>query len=115
VDQKKIIPITQSSLFEDTRPDTLQLASSLGDFIHIELPVGEKHFLLGTSAFTANGWAGSFYPAGMNSRDYLPHYASQFQTVEVDSTFYATPSANTVTNWHLRRQISFSLPKSRKS
>ena len=96
MDRKKVIPITQSSLFENTRPDPLELAASLGDFIHSERPYGEKGMLLGTSAFTANGWAGSFYPTGMNSRDYLPHYASQFQTVEVGSTFYATPAVSTV-------------------
>jgi hypothetical protein len=44
--------------------------------------------LLGTSAFTANGWQGSFYPPGMHSRDFLSYYATQFATVEVDSTFY---------------------------
>jgi uncharacterized protein YecE (DUF72 family) len=43
---------------------------------------------VGTSAFTAAGWAGSFYPEGLRSADYLSYYAQQFDTVEVDSTFY---------------------------
>jgi hypothetical protein len=43
---------------------------------------------LGTSSFTATGWQGSFYPQGMRSRDFLSHYASQFQAVEIDNTFY---------------------------
>ena len=55
---------------------------------------------LGTSSFTAAGWEGSFYPIGMRSKDFLRHYASQFQTVEIDSTFYGTPAASTVTNWN---------------
>lgn len=54
---------------------------------------------LGTSAFTATGWEGAFYPAGMKSADYLTYYASRFGTVEVDSTFYHSPSANTVMGW----------------
>jgi len=48
---------------------------------------------LGTSAFTAAGWEGTFYPAGMKPGDFLTYYATKFDTVEVDSTNYRTPSA----------------------
>jgi uncharacterized protein YecE (DUF72 family) len=54
---------------------------------------------IGTSAFTAAGWEGSFYPAGMLSRDFLSYYATKFDTVEVDSTYYRTPSPATVNGW----------------
>jgi uncharacterized protein YecE (DUF72 family) len=54
---------------------------------------------LGTSAFTAAGWETSFYPAGMKPADYLTYYATKFDTVEVDSTFYRTPAASTVSGW----------------
>src|SRR5258708_11178849 len=47
---------------------------------------------LGTSGFTAAGWAGSFYPAVLKAADYLSFYADHFETVEVDSTFYGCPS-----------------------
>jgi uncharacterized protein YecE (DUF72 family) len=63
--------------------------------------------LLGTSAFTAAGWEGSFYPQGMHSRDFLSYYAQQFATVEVDSTFYGCPSARTVNNWAARTPEDF--------
>ena len=48
------------------------------------------------------------YPRGMRSKDFLRHCASQFQTVEIDSTFYGTPSASTVTSWNekTRRGLS---------
>ena len=52
---------------------------------------------MGTSAFTAAGWEGSFYPAGMKPADYLTYYATKFDTVEVDSTFYRTPACNLLT------------------
>jgi hypothetical protein len=42
---------------------------------------------IGTSAFTAAGWPGSFYPKGMQPRDFLTYYATKFDSVEVDSTF----------------------------
>ena len=67
----------------------------------------EPGLLLGTSAFTANGWPGAFYPPGMKPRDFLSYYARQFQTVEIDSTYYATPSASTVTNWYERTPPDF--------
>jgi uncharacterized protein YecE (DUF72 family) len=51
---------------------------------------------IGTSAFTAAGWPGSFYPEGMKPADYLSHYSTQFDFVEVDSTFYRVPSVSTV-------------------
>lgn len=54
---------------------------------------------LSTSAFTAAGWEGSFYPAGMKPANYLTFYAGRFDTVEVDSTFYACPRARTVEGW----------------
>jgi uncharacterized protein YecE (DUF72 family) len=69
--------------------------------------VDHPPILLGTSSFTATGWEGSFYPKGMRSADYLAFYAEHFQTVEVDSTFYACPSAPTVRNWASRTPAGF--------
>jgi uncharacterized protein YecE (DUF72 family) len=62
---------------------------------------------LGTSSFTATGWNGSFYPSGMPSRDYLSFYAEHFDSVEVDSTFYACPSVNTVKGWNSKTPDNF--------
>jgi uncharacterized protein YecE (DUF72 family) len=64
-------------------------------------------FHIGTSSFTAAGWAGSFYPAGMRPADFLTYYATKFDTVEVDSTFYRTPSASTVTGWNRKTPDDF--------
>ncbi len=64
---------------------------------------------LGTSAFTAAGWEGSFYPEGMKPADYLSYYATKFDTVEVDSTFYRTPSAATVNGWERKTPKGFIL------
>jgi uncharacterized protein YecE (DUF72 family) len=46
---------------------------------------------IGTSAFTAAGWPGTFYPDPLPEREYLTYYATKFDTVEVDSTFYTDP------------------------
>lgn len=62
---------------------------------------------VGTSGFTAAGWVGSFYPAGLKPSDYLRFYADHFESVEVDSTFYGCPSPRTVTNWALKTPPGF--------
>lgn len=64
---------------------------------------------LGTSAFTADGWVGSFYPDDLKPADYLTYYATKFDTVEVDSTFYRTPSPSTVRGWNEKTPKGFLL------
>src|ERR1700689_2553251 len=64
---------------------------------------------IGTSAFTAAGWENAFYPAGMKPADYLTYYATKFGTVEVDSTFYRTPSVATVNGWERKTPEGFVL------
>ncbi len=61
--------------------------------------VQDASIRVGTSAFTAAGWEVAFYPAGRKPADYLTYYATIFSTVEVDSTFYRTPSVATVNGW----------------
>jgi len=70
-------------------------------------PYMEDGLFLGTSAFTANGWPGSFYPVGMEPSEYLSFYATKFRTVEIDSTYYGTPSAATVDSWHRKTPPDF--------
>jgi uncharacterized protein YecE (DUF72 family) len=62
---------------------------------------------IGTSAFTAAGWEDSFYPPGMKPADYLTYYATKFNAVEVDSTFYRTPSKPTVQGWDRKTPPGF--------
>ena len=64
-------------------------------------------FRIGTSAFTAAGWPGSFYPAELKPRDFLAYYATKFDTVEIDSTFYRTPSRATVAGWAAKTPKNF--------
>jgi len=62
---------------------------------------------LGTSAFTAVGWPGTFYPEGLPERDYLSYYATKFDTVEIDSSFYRTPALTTAKGWHSKTPPGF--------
>ena len=55
--------------------------------------------LVGTSSWADPGFVEEWYPPGMAARDRLGWYAQRFQTVEVNSTFYAVPDPGTVARW----------------
>jgi len=44
-------------------------------------------------------WKGVFYPANVPSKQFLTYYSTQFDTVEVDSTFYRIPRRSSVSDW----------------
>jgi len=67
----------------------------------------EAKIRVGTSAFTADGWEGSFYPEGLAPRNQLSYYATQFDTVELDNTFYRTPALSTVQGWYAKTPPGF--------
>jgi len=48
-----------------------------------------------------------FYPRGTRADRMLETYARAFETVEVDSTFYAVPAASTVDGWKRRTPDAF--------
>jgi uncharacterized protein YecE (DUF72 family) len=52
--------------------------------------------------------SGTFYPVGATSPEQrLKHYASYFDTVEVDSSFYAIPTSRMVSAWAERTPPGF--------
>lgn len=61
----------------------------------------------GTSSFSSEDWVGPFYPPGTKPGEFLAYYASQFDTVEVDSTYYAVPSAKVVEGWVAKTPENF--------
>jgi uncharacterized protein YecE (DUF72 family) len=62
---------------------------------------------LGTQGWSYPSWVGSFYPAGTPSARFLDYYATQFNTVELDTTFYAVPAESTVAGWRTRTPDGF--------
>ena len=46
-----------------------------------------------------DSWRGPLYPKDLPKREWLPYYATQFSTVEINSSFYRTPSLETVRSW----------------
>jgi hypothetical protein len=73
--RSKVEPFRNPTLFQ---MEKLEEAEKPANTVTGDRPFSLPGILLGTSAFTANGWEGSFYPRGMQSRDFLSYYATQF-------------------------------------
>ena len=54
---------------------------------------------VGTTGFSCHDWLGNLYPQFCPPADFLRCYSMTFSTVELDSTFYRIPSAETVDKW----------------
>lgn len=63
---------------------------------------------IGAQGWNYDAWVGPFYPVGTRAADFLAVYARAFDTVEVDSTFYAIPPASTIRGWADRVPDGFS-------
>jgi uncharacterized protein YecE (DUF72 family) len=59
-------------------------------------------YFLGCPSWSEPAWRGSLYPAHASSAEFLSHYAHVFNAVEGNTTFYASPSAETVARWAAR-------------
>ena len=57
---------------------------------------------IGTSGYHYNHWKGVFYPEDLPKDRWFSYYARQFDTVEINNTFYRLPEPATFDAW--RRQ-----------
>jgi uncharacterized protein YecE (DUF72 family) len=57
------------------------------------------HVVVGTSSWADPGFVAEWYPPKLPAAEQLPYYAERFAAVEVNSTYYAIPSAKTVKRW----------------
>jgi uncharacterized protein YecE (DUF72 family) len=55
--------------------------------------------VVGTSSWADEGFVKHWYPKGLAARDRLGWYAERFEAVELNSSFYAIPSADNVERW----------------
>jgi uncharacterized protein YecE (DUF72 family) len=63
----------------------------------------------GTSSWTEKGWNGVFYPPGLAPRDQLGYYATRYDTVEADVTYYRVPDARLAGGWEDKTPDGFTL------
>lgn len=64
-------------------------------------------FYLGTSGWAHRDWEGTFYPHDMSPSEYLTAYAQQFNSVEIEHTFFDMPTRQTVQSWQRRTPPDF--------
>jgi uncharacterized protein YecE (DUF72 family) len=67
-----------------------------------------KTILIGTSGWSYKHWKGVFYPEKLPQNRWLSFYAEHFKTVEINMTFYRTPTEKTVAGWLEKTPDDFS-------
>ncbi len=63
-------------------------------------PSNPQTLLIGATGWSVKEWVGKIYPKGAKTPDFLRHYASQFNTIELNTTHYRIPDPFTVQHWH---------------
>jgi uncharacterized protein YecE (DUF72 family) len=66
-----------------------------------------KDVRIGCSGWSYDHWRGLVYPDGLPQRRWLEHYATLFDTVELNATFYRLPRRATVAAWVERSPAGF--------
>lgn len=64
-------------------------------------------FRVGCSGWSYPHWRNVFYPPGLRQVDWFRHYSSVFDTVEINNSFYRTPSEETFRGWASRAPEGF--------
>lgn len=55
---------------------------------------------IGCSGYYYKEWKGAFYPEGLPSTKWLQYYARHFNTIEINSTFYRSPTLKSLAKWY---------------
>ena len=74
-----------------------------------------SELLIGTSGYDYPEWKGVFYPKNLKRKDFLIFYATQFNALELNNTFYNMPTAERLLSFYERSEgkLSFSVKANR--
>lgn len=64
---------------------------------------------VGTSGFAYREWKPEFYPADVKQADFLRYYSSRLPSVEINNTFYRTPTEALLQKWTTETPEGFAL------
>ena len=67
----------------------------------------KTNYFLGCSGWYYNDWAEKFYPDNLSKSKWLEYYSKQFNTVEINNTFYRFPNEKTVQGWYNKTPNNF--------
>ena len=62
---------------------------------------------IGCSGWGYKDWLNVFYPSGAANKDFLKFYSSIFDAVEIDSSFYRTPTPPMIRSWYEKTPQDF--------
>jgi uncharacterized protein YecE (DUF72 family) len=62
---------------------------------------------IGCSGWQYKHWRGDFYSTELPQKRWFEHYASVFDTVEINNSFYRLPEASTFADWGRRAPMRF--------
>ena len=62
---------------------------------------------VGCSGWAYKHWRGLFYPEGLPQKRWFEHYAAEFDTVEINNSFYRLPPCETFAKWRDQAPAGF--------
>jgi uncharacterized protein YecE (DUF72 family) len=62
---------------------------------------------VGCSGWVYRHWKGGFYPAELSQKRWFEHYARDFDTVEINASFYRVPLISTFEGWREKAPPGF--------
>lgn len=62
---------------------------------------------VGCSGWVYRHWRGTFYPQGLPQKRWFERYAEDFDTVEINASFYRVPVATTFEGWREKAPLGF--------
>lgn len=62
---------------------------------------------IGTSGWQYKHWRGTFYPDNIKVKDHFDYYQKQFDTVEINASFYRIPTRETFAKWREKAGNNF--------
>lgn len=55
--------------------------------------------MVGTSGYSYPNWQDEFYPRDISKKDWLSYYSGQFDSVEINNSFYRLPARSSFESW----------------
>lgn len=68
---------------------------------------GLMRVYIGCTGWSMKEWVGWVYPKGTKAQDYLHFYSRQFNTIELNTTHYRTPSVSDIEKWYQSTPADF--------
>ena len=65
------------------------------------------HWRIGCSGFSYKEWKGNFYPQKLAQSKWFEYYATHFNTLELNVTFYRFPQLKTLESWFAKSPDDF--------